>query len=181
MPKKSEVPLSVRTKIITLNDLGYSQRNIARMVTLSRTTVQYVLKNYKETGLLTPKPRSGRKRKIGERETRLLKRNAIKNRRKTSKELAADLNLESGISVCPSTVRRHLVAAGIRGCKARKKPWLSQINQKRRLQWAKKHKNWTIDQWSRVVWSDETNIEVSWVGCRLVLKIYLTLFKFAIL
>ena len=27
-----------------------------------------------------------------------------------------------------------------------------------RLRWANEHKDWTIDDWKRVVWSDETKI-----------------------
>ena len=33
---------------------------------------------------------------------------------------------------------------------------LSKVNIARRLQWCKAHKYWTIAQWRRVVWSDES-------------------------
>jgi len=45
-------------------------------------------------------------------------------------------------------------------CRAirRKKPSLTEENQRKRLQWAYDHENWTLDMWDTICWSDE-----SWV------------------
>lgn len=45
-------------------------------------------------------------------------------------------------------------------CRAirRKKPSLTEENQRKRLQWAYDHENWTLDMWDIICWSDE-----SWV------------------
>ena len=51
--------------------------------------------------------------------------------------------------------------AGLKGCKARKKPYLSEVNKKKRLLWAKEHQDWTDEDWAKVVWSDESIFEVS--------------------
>ena len=34
-------------------------------------------------------------------------------------------------------------------------------NKKRRLSWTKKHKQWTLDHWKSVLWSDESNLRFS--------------------
>jgi transposase len=39
-----------------------------------------------------------------------------------------------------------------------KKPLLSKKNVNARLKWARIHKDWTLDDWRRVIWSDETKI-----------------------
>ncbi len=36
------------------------------------------------------------------------------------------------------------------------KPGLSEKTQRLRREWAEEHKNWTIEQWSQILWSDET-------------------------
>ena len=62
-------------------------------------------------------------------------------------------------------MRRRLLEVVLKGCKARKKPYLSQANKKKRLEFAKKkkknHENWTPDDWGKIVCSDESNFEVN--------------------
>jgi len=41
----------------------------------------------------------------------------------------------------------------------RRKPPLSDVNQKKRLDWAKEHENWTLEQWDELLWSDETWVQ----------------------
>ena len=43
---------------------------------------------------------------------------------------------------------------------AAKKPLLKDTNNKKRLAWAKKHEQWTLDQWKSVLWSDESKYEI---------------------
>ena len=55
----------------------------------------------------------------------------------------------------------------------RKCPLLSAKHRKARLNYAHAHKDWTVKDWKRVVWSDETKInhlgsdELKWVWKRL--------------
>ncbi|KAG0921928.1 hypothetical protein G6F31_020115 [Rhizopus arrhizus] len=41
-----------------------------------------------------------------------------------------------------------------------KKPLLSKQHKERRLAWAMAHKDWTTDDWRRMVFSDETKVNV---------------------
>ena len=41
-----------------------------------------------------------------------------------------------------------------------KKTLLKDTNMKKRLAWAKKHEQWTLDQWKSVLWSDESKFEI---------------------
>jgi len=38
------------------------------------------------------------------------------------------------------------------------KPFLSERHTERRLAWALEHRDWTVDDWSKVIWSDEASI-----------------------
>uniref|UniRef100_A0A4W5R3Q5 Potassium voltage-gated channel, subfamily H (eag-related), member 1b n=1 Tax=Hucho hucho TaxID=62062 RepID=A0A4W5R3Q5_9TELE len=49
---------------------------------------------------------------------------------------------------------------GLHGRIAAKKPLLKDTNKKKRLAWAKKHGQWTLDRWKSVLWSDESKFEV---------------------
>ena len=52
--------------------------------------------------------------------------------------------------------RRDCVKSGLQGEIAAKKPLLKNTNNKKRLAWAKKHEQCTLDQWKSVLWSDES-------------------------
>ncbi|KAG1486463.1 hypothetical protein G6F47_012900 [Rhizopus delemar] len=48
-----------------------------------------------------------------------------------------------------------------------KKPLLTNVQKARRLAWAEEHKHWTSDDWRRMVFSDETKVNVYGSdGCR---------------
>ena len=58
----------------------------------------------------------------------------------------------------PQTVRRNLSAAGMKAVVKKKKPFLSKRHRKARMDFALAHQHWTVEDWNKVVWSDETKI-----------------------
>ena len=40
----------------------------------------------------------------------------------------------------------------------KKKPLISNVNRKKRFLWAKEHKDWTVNDWKKVIYSDETKV-----------------------
>jgi len=62
------------------------------------------------------------------------------------------------LSVTTQTIRNTLRKSGLKAAVKQKKPFLSKAHQRRRLEFALEHQHWTLDDWSRVVWSDETKI-----------------------
>ncbi|CDQ98985.1 unnamed protein product [Oncorhynchus mykiss] len=78
-------------------------------------------------------------------------------------EIAAQINASQSSSnrhISTSTVQRILCESGLHGQIAAKKPLLKDTNEKR-LAWAKKHKQWTLDRWKSVLWSDESKFETN--------------------
>jgi transposase len=55
-------------------------------------------------------------------------------------------------------VRRALHTAGLYAVAKKKKPALKPQHRKARLEFAERHLHWTVDDWKRVVWSDETKV-----------------------
>ena len=60
--------------------------------------------------------------------------------------------------VHPQTVRNALKEAGLWSVTKKKVPLLKQTHWQRWLKFAHYHKNWTVEDWKRVLWSDETKI-----------------------
>ncbi|GFX33052.1 transposable element Tcb1 transposase [Trichonephila clavipes] len=59
------------------------------------------------------------------------------------------------------TVRGRLLEIELRGCKARPKPLLTEFQRKRRLTWAREHSLWTIKDWEKVIFIDESQFCIS--------------------
>ncbi|GFX12869.1 transposable element Tcb1 transposase [Trichonephila clavipes] len=100
-------------------------------------------------------------KKTSLREDGLLHRISLSNRKLNSSQILKQWTLISNVSVCPRTVRERLQENGLRGCKARPKPLLTKFQRKRRLTWARKHLLWTIKDWEKVIFSDESQFFIS--------------------
>lgn len=62
--------------------------------------------------------------------------------------------------ISTSTVKKRLRDYGFFGRIAVKKPLLKSVNRRKRLKFAKEHRNWTMEQWKSVAWSDESKFEL---------------------
>ena len=62
------------------------------------------------------------------------------------------------VAVSESTLRRRLKEIDLFSRIRRKKPFLTAKHKRARLEWAKKYQNWTVEDWKRVIWSDESSI-----------------------
>jgi hypothetical protein len=52
-------------------------------------------------------------------------------------------------------IQRALNSRGYSRRRARSKPVLSDLNKTKRIEFAQTHINWSLDDWSRVLWTDE--------------------------
>src|SRR3979490_1620253 len=60
--------------------------------------------------------------------------------------------------VFPQTVRNVLKQHSFKAITKRKKSLLTAVHRKKQLAFALRHKEWTVEDWKRVIWSDETKI-----------------------
>jgi hypothetical protein len=83
-------------------------------------------------------------------------------------EIAGQINASQSSSnrhISTSTVHRRLHESGLHGRIAAKKTQRKDINIKKRLAWAKKQEQWTLDLWKSVFWSDESKFEILGFNC----------------
>jgi len=133
---------------------GKSSRLIARQLQVSNTTVQRIAKA-KNIQLLSKR---GAKKKLSLRDEKFCTKQITSGESKSVTELTKKLRDVHNIQVDRRTVARALNNCGLRAGEKKKKPSLSKKNIKARLEWAKEHKNWTEDDWNRVIFSDESKI-----------------------
>ena len=150
-----------RSIAITLRKEGYSYREIASKMGngVSPAGVLKLCKRFETTGKVTNQTGRGRKKATTTLTDRRIVRLALQNRRSTAVDINRSLE-DAGVKVSDRTVRRRLVAAGMRARIPRKKPFLNAVQRQKRLQWARQHVLWTKEQWEKVLWSDETRISI---------------------
>ncbi|KAG0927047.1 hypothetical protein G6F32_013005 [Rhizopus arrhizus] len=100
----------------------------------------------------------GRPKVLSAADERYCVRQFTKNRVPSAVKVTECLENDIGKKVGVETVRRALRKAGLGAIEKPKKPLLSAKNIRNRLSWCMAHKDWTIDDWKRVIWSDETKI-----------------------
>ncbi|MBW0463510.1 hypothetical protein O181_003225 [Austropuccinia psidii MF-1] len=146
----------MRGMIIGMRKGGASIRVISNQLGVPSTTVFDTIKQYEETGQLTNQPIPGRPKKLGERDMRQLSRVLHQHRRAN---LDSIRNLIT-VDVSASTLRKAIHSLGKKSCIAVKKPYLSERHMQRRLAFAQEHAHWTVDDWRRVIWTDESLFEL---------------------
>ena len=74
--------------------------------------------------------------------------------------MAKDFNTATGENVSSSCIRQHVLKFGLRGCVGIQKPLLRRGNKEKRLKYAKQHKDWVQEMFNRVLYTDESKIEI---------------------
>ena len=144
-------------------DAGWGPRSIAGHFNWNYLSVQRYVSEYKAHGKFQSRAgNSGRKRATTVQNDRVIVRSVLgspEKRRASSEAIAADLSA-GGASVSARTVRRRLNESGLGSRFAVKKPLLRAMNLQKRLAWAQKHVNWTVQDWSKVLRTDGSSIEL---------------------
>jgi transposase len=152
--KGKRLDLKTKAMIVESFNNGNTYKVVAQEFDVSISTVHFYVKRFQNTGDVDTAKRSGRPRKTDNRTDILLCREVKKNRFVTSTELQSNPIVKS---VSSRTIQRRITETQqFKSHWATKKPFISQINRRKRLKWCKDHLNWTKEQWRKVLWSDES-------------------------
>lgn len=145
--------------ILSLSNNGFSSYKIQEFTNINSRTIQKFLKRVNERGTTENKRRSGGKKKTTPRDERVLFRRVKGNRRQTLKDLTSRFNNITGCNISERTVRRRLCDDGYRRRVVSKRITISHVNRERRKRFCRQKLTWTVrENWSRVIFSDETKI-----------------------
>jgi len=155
MPRISD---ETRRLLVRKINAGMKQREVARLLEISHSTVSYIWNKYRSTGAVDDRNRSGRPMISTERDRRELCRYSKKNPFATAREVQGAVDSLKIASI--STIKNYLRQGGLFGRVAAKKPLLSNVNIKKRLMWCKAYKQLGMNEWKNVLFTDECRIEM---------------------
>nr|CAH7760291.1 unnamed protein product [Callosobruchus chinensis] len=138
MPR-NELSAFDRTRIIALWQEGLSRHQIANRLNVVRSTVSRTIRRYEETGEVNSRPRTGNR-----------------ERSVTVPVLSSQFQRTFNLVISTATIRRRVLASGLRCRRPLRVPLLTARHRTARLQWAGAHQDWLLPQWRNVLFSDES-------------------------
>ena len=159
MGKTKELSKDIRDKIIDLHKAGMGYKKISKQLGEKLTTVEAIHRKWKKHKVTANLPRSGAPRKISPRGISMMTRKVRDHPSTTQEELVNDLKAV-GTTVTKRTISNTLHREGLKSCCACKVPLLKKAHVQARLKFAKEHLDDPEKAWEKVMWSDETKIEL---------------------
>ncbi len=143
------------SSVISLFNKGYSLRQIQSKTGLGKSTIERIKKemdgdkeNSKECRLF----------KLSHYDKQSILHQITTGRLDNAVQATKFINNIIPNPVTPQTVRNVLKENNFRSVVKKKCPLLKKQHQLNHLKFAKYHENWTVEDWKRVLWSDETKI-----------------------
>lgn len=156
-PTTTMQPISAadRASIISLLGNGYSLRKIEAKTGLSKSTIARVSKEvYPDKENL----KGGRSSLLSTCDCQAIIRQITSSKLDNAVQATKYINNTRTNPVSTQTVRNSLKTEDFCAVIKKKRPLLKKAHRIARLKFARYHQNWTVEDWKRVLWSDETKI-----------------------
>ena len=145
----------IHNNVVSLLNNGISTHRVTERCNVSQSTVSRIRRKCFPN---QSKPKSGRKALLTPMQKRLIVRKLTSGQIETNTVAQKYLSDNQKVIVSAQTIRNSLKQAGLKASVKVKKPLLIKRHIQQRLVFCRKYKNWTIDDWKRVIWSDESKI-----------------------
>lgn len=161
---KKHLSKDVKNLIIGWNHIGVSNREIVRRLKRDESSIRGFLKRCRKNYIGQLEETRGRPRKTDERTDRHIKNLVEQDRFVTSEEVKLILGLKN---VSTKTIRRRIRdCGGFESFRAVRKLFIRDQNRIRRLEWCRERLDWSVDEWRKVLWSDESPFVLRYNGQR---------------
>lgn len=149
-----------RSNVILLHNRGESIRKVSKELNIPKSTVSDIINRFKKFGSVDNKEGRGRKKILSNKDVSYLSRKVKREPFQSASKLAIEMGEVCGKTMSRSTIARALKQQGIKSCTPRRKPFISDVNRKKRLNYAKKYIDMPISFWKKIIWSDESKFNV---------------------
>ncbi|KAG2466903.1 TCB1 transposase, partial [Polypterus senegalus] len=163
--KSKEWSVDLQDRIVSMHKSGVGYRKISAALKVPMSTVASIIRKWKKFETTRTLPRAGWPSKLSDRGRRALVREVTKNPMVTLSELQRS-SVERGEPSRRTTISAVIHKSGLYDRVARRKPLLSKRHMAARLKLAKRHPKDSQTTRNKILWSDETKIELFCVNAR---------------
>ncbi|GFU57657.1 transposable element Tcb2 transposase [Trichonephila clavipes] len=139
---------------------GQTQAEVAQAIGVSQSVISRIWNRFLGTGSAGRRPRQGRRRASTPNEDRYLVLTARRHRNMNATLLQQHLHSASGTTVSTQTVRNRLHGVGLYARRPMVCVRLTSRHRRDRREWATQHVNWRRNEWSNVLFSEESRFSV---------------------
>lgn len=157
MARRQYLTETEKQKVVEMFKKGQRKIDIAKVFSVNRCIITRIIKRFQEYGTVKTASRTGRPRKTSQKIDRRIARLSKCYPFYTASEIKNQLDLDN---ISTRTVSHRLDENNLFSHRACKKPLVSKKNRKARLEFAKEHINWTVTDWSKILWSDESKFNL---------------------
>jgi transposase len=147
---------SERGRIIGMHEAGATATKIATHLGHPRTTVYSIISEFKKHHKVSASKAHGQKPKFSKDDVEELRHILEQDRRAPLCQITNQLTIKAS----ETTVRNEIHKLGFHSRIARRKPFLNDKQINNRLKFARIHQDWTVEDWKKVIWTDESSFEI---------------------
>src|SRR3979490_50142 len=157
IPKLNMHPISSVQKenILSLASNSHPTCHIASKLGVSRSTISRVLRQLPPNRQISS---SGCHSKLSHTDKQSILTQITTGKAANAVQVTKHINTIISHPVSPQTVRNVLKQHSFKAVTKKKKPLLTAVHRKKGLAFALRYKEWTVEDWKRGIWSDETKI-----------------------
>ncbi|KAK7090302.1 hypothetical protein V1264_010117 [Littorina saxatilis] len=161
MPPRRRLSAVDRGRALSWIHDGVCMREVARRLAVSHSVIQRLRDRFETTGRAEERPRPGRPRITSRQDDRFVCLAALRNRSLTSNDLRGQLRMAANVRVSDQMIRNRLHEASLHSRRPAVRTPLTQAHRRARVEWCRRHLRWTRQQWSRVLFTDESCFTLS--------------------
>jgi hypothetical protein len=147
--------IAQKENILSLLDSGHTSYQISSQTGVSTATISRIRSKHRPT---LEKAVGGHPSKLSPTNKQYATYLITSQKAENAVQIANTLQPIINNTLSAQTVHRCLKEAGMKPVVVQKRPRLLPCHRRERLDFAIAHKDWTMEDWKRVVWSDETKI-----------------------
>ncbi len=136
------------------------QRQIAKALLISSSTVHNIIKRFRETGEISVRKGQGRRPLLDACGLRALRRHCITHRHDSVIDITKWAQEYFQKPLLVNTICRAICRCQLKLYHAKRKPYGNVVKKRRHVLWAMAHLKWTVSKLKSVLWSEENKFYI---------------------